>query len=199
MANNPYEVLGVSSTATDDEIKQAYRSLAKKYHPDNFADDPNATEMAEKMMKEINEAYDSIMNMRRGGNAYSNTSSDFNAVAIRNLISSNRLDDALRMLDQVPVDKRNAEWYFLTGSVQYKRGWLEVAYTNFSTACRMDPNNQEYRTALNQIQYSRGGYNPYRTGGGPRTVECNSCDGCMGLLCLDTCCECMGGDCIGCC
>ena len=64
---NPYEVLGVSPTATDDEVKTAYRNLAKKYHPDNFNQDPAAAEMAQEKMQQINEAYDSVIRMRRGG------------------------------------------------------------------------------------------------------------------------------------
>ena len=60
---NPYTVLGVDRTATDDEIKKAYRELAKKYHPDNYADSPLA-DLAEEKMKEINEAYDAIQRER---------------------------------------------------------------------------------------------------------------------------------------
>lgn len=195
---DPYEILGVSKSATDEEIKNAYRELARKYHPDNYVGNPLA-DIAEEKMKEINDAYDKIMNKRRSGkdtggySAYKNSRfSD-----IRTVISQNRLDDAQRLLDMVEIGERDAEWYFLNGSVQYKRGWFENAYTNFATACRMDPANSEYRAALNQIQYSRRGGNPYRTTGGGR--ECDSCDLCMGLWCADSCCECMGGDCIGCC
>ena len=62
--SDPYKVLGVSPNATDDEIKTAYRELAKKYHPDNYAESPLA-DLASEKMKEINEAYDTIMNDRR--------------------------------------------------------------------------------------------------------------------------------------
>ena len=64
--NNPYEVLGVSENASDEEIKAAYRKLAKKYHPDNYADSPLA-DVAEQKMKEINEAFDTINQLREKG------------------------------------------------------------------------------------------------------------------------------------
>ncbi len=77
--NNPYEVLGVSETATDEEVKAAYRNLAKKYHPDNYTDSPLA-DVAEQKMKEINEAYDMINQMRQKGKGTGSTgSSSYNA------------------------------------------------------------------------------------------------------------------------
>ena len=69
---DPYKVLGVSPNATDDEIKEAYRALVKKYHPDKFADSDLA-ELANEKMKEINSAYDEIQKMREGGGSSSNS------------------------------------------------------------------------------------------------------------------------------
>lgn len=210
--SDPYKVLGVSPSATDEEIKAAYRELAKKYHPDNYANTPLADFATEKM-KEINEAYDTIVSQRRnGGNAgnpgaaggypgygYGGYRANSSFSDVRNLIMTGRFADAEQILNGVPMDGRNAEWYFLKGSVLYKRGWLEEASNHFSRACQMDPTNPEYRAAMNQILNQRngryGGYNPNMQGAG----GCNSCDVCSSLICADCCCECMGGDLISCC
>ncbi|MGN0479696.1 MAG: DnaJ domain-containing protein [Hominenteromicrobium sp.] len=208
---DPYKVLGVSPSATDEEIKDAYRKLAKKYHPDQYADSPLA-ELAGEKMKEINEAYDTIVSQRKnrtaggyasaGGYSYNNVrgsgNSGFNDV--RSYIMAGRIADAEQLLNGVPVESRNAEWYFLKGSVLYRRGWLEEAKEHFTRACQMDPGNPEYQAALNQAMNQRsgvyGGYNPnMNTGMG----SCNTCDVCNSLICADCCCECMGGDLIPCC
>ena len=200
---DPYEVLGVQPTATDDEVKAAYRNLARKYHPDNYVDNP-LSDLAQEKMQEVNEAYDTIVRMRKEGNT-GNPNGGYRAPNggpsrygdIRNMIMQNRLMDAEMLLDGIPAHARDAEWFFLKGSVLHKKGWLEEAYNHFSTACRMDPNNFEYRQALNRADAGRhtGSYHT-----GPATAQgCSACDVCQTLICMDCCCECMGGDLIACC
>lgn len=198
---DPYSVLGVSPNATDDEVKKAYRDLARKYHPDNYVDNPLA-DLAQEKMKEINEAYESITRARSGGGQ---SSSAYNAGAyggaggggsadfagIRQAINANNLDYAERALNG--MQSRPAEWYFLMGSVNYRRGWLDRARQFYQMACRMDPGNAEYRQALS---YMNAGGSPYRTaqGGAMSGTDC-----CTSLICADCLCECLGGDLIGCC
>ena len=185
---DPYKVLGVSPSATDEEVKDAYRKLAKKYHPDQYADSP-LKDLADEKMKEINEAYDAITAQRKAGGgqgyngAYNNVgaggSSGFNDV--RSLIMSGRIADAEQILNGVPPERRNAEWYFLKGSVLYRRGWLEEAKDHFSRACQMDPGNPEYRQALEFMK--TGTRRAYRPGDGQFGTEL-----CGGNLCLPLCC-----------
>ena len=199
---DPYSVLGISKNATDEEVKSAYRELARKYHPDNYADNPLA-DLAGEKMKEINDAYDAVMNSRKSGSKKLNNSGYYNSAAssfpeVRSLINQGRLEQAQELLDGVPPSARTAEWYFLNGTVLYRRGWFDQAYTSFATACRMDPSNAEYRDALNRAQGQAGRqYNPYRSYG--NTGNMDACNCCSNLLCADCLCECLGGDLIPCC
>ncbi len=200
---DPYVILGIDKNATDDQVKNAYRELAKKYHPDNYADNP-LSDLAEEKMQEINEAYDTIMNSRKKRNSsYSGNNSNYYSQNskfsdIRSLIASNRIEEAQELLDGVPPEKRDAEWYFLNGTVLYKRGWFDNAFTSFSTACNMDPANPEYREAFSRMHRGRNGFtqNPYRSS---PNMGGNACDFCTSLICADCCCEAMGGDLIPCC
>ena len=209
--NNPYDVLGVNQNSTDEQVKSSYRTLAKKYHPDNYTDNP-LKEFADEKMRDINAAYDEIMDSRRSGgntsnnssNSYSRSSSGSSKFAdIRSMIQSNRLVEAEELLDGVPINSRDAEWYFLKGSVFYSRGWLDDALNNFTTACRLDPNNTEYRAALNRMGWQKGGgmggygQGQYRPQGGQQMGGCTACDVCQGLICADCLCDILGGG--GCC
>lgn len=201
---NPYEVLGVSPDATDAEIKSAYRELAKKYHPDNYAQSPLA-DLAEEKMKQVNEAYDKICEMRKNpssssGSSYTSYANSTNAYYtntsypdVRRLIKEGRLDDAMQILNG--VNNRNAEWYYLMGMIFSRKGYTEQAYSYFQTAFRMEPNNAEYQSALNNAN-NRRNYNPsgYNTS---NSMGCSMCDICTGILCMNCCCECLGGN--GCC
>ena len=203
---DPYEVLGVSRTATDEEIKSAYRKLAKKYHPDNYNNSPLAS-VAEEKMKEVNEAYDAINAERKGGstsnnsyggysnNRYSNYSGSTEYMNVRQLIQQGRIDEAERILDAVATGNRSAEWYFLRGMCYYRKGWTQQAASNFQTASNMDPNNQEYRSAVfnmnRQGGFGYGGYNNPQ--GQPQGAQCSCCDICAAIWCADCCCDCMRG------
>ena len=155
MNKNPYDVLGVQRNASEQEIKTAYRDLAKKYHPDNFSD-AAMKELAEEKMKEINEAYD-LLTRNGGANGYS--TSEFGT--IRALINSHKFSEAEIKLDAMNAQDRNAEWHFLKGCVLSQRGWYLDAQRFFEIASRMDPNNIEYRQAYESMRntaysYSQG-------------------------------------------
>ena len=206
--NDPYKILGVSPNATDDEIKSAYRNLAKKYHPDNYADSP-LRDLASEKMKEINEAYDEVTRRRKeaasgaasgGYGSYGSAQGGSYSAAtsypdVRNMMQSGRFADAEQILNGVPVGSRSPEWFYLKGIVLYRRGWLDEAYSHLQTACQQEPTNLEYRAAFNRLQAQRnGGYNKSRSQNG-----ISGCDICAGLWAADCCCECMGGDLIPCC
>lgn len=191
---DPYKVLGVSRDATDDEIKKAYRELARKYHPDNYAGNPLA-DLVEEKMKEVNEAYDQIQKERASGTSSSGAGGSF--AHVRELINQRRYSDAELILDAVSQANRNAEWNFLKGCVLIQRGWYFDAQKYLETACYLDPTNSEYRSVLDRIKQNSGNYSTsYRTS---RSSGASPCDICTGLICADCLCECCGGDLISCC
>lgn len=188
---DPYSVLGVSQSASDDEVKKAYRELARKYHPDNYQNNPLA-DLAEEKMKEINEAYDMITKQRSGSHQNSGStgygttqsrsysSQDPSYARIRSLINAGNLNAAEQLLYQMP--SKNAEWYFLSGSIAYRKGWLDEAMQNYTLAVQMDPNNMEYRQALAMMQQRSAGYRPYNSHSS--TTECDPCSTYLCLSCM---------------
>ena len=198
---DPYRVLGVEPTASDDEIKRAYREMARKYHPDNYQNNPLA-DLAEEKMKEINEAYDQITKQRAGGGGYNASNAGYQRQQssyqqqsysggsvyqqARQAINLGDLGRAEQLLRTAPA--QNGEWHFLMGSIAYRKGWLDEAMQHYQMACRMDPTNGEYRQALAMMQNGGQAYRPYGYGGGM-----DACDCCTSLMCLNCLCGGCGG------
>lgn len=208
---DPYQVLGIPRTATDDEVKKAYRTLARKYHPDNFAGSAQAAG-SEEIMKEINEAYDAIQKERQGkktsgsyssyggtGSYHTYTSSGTTSFyEVRRLISEGHYSDAELIIDSTPAGDRGAEWNYLKGCLLTQRGFYYDAMRYIEIACYLDPTNQEYRETKNRLRMRSQNFgNPYRTANGSN--DCDLCSLCSTLICCDSCCECCGGDLISCC
>lgn len=220
MTKNPYEVLGVSPSASDDEIKKAYRDLTRKYHPDANVDNPLA-DLAEEKFKEVQEAYDTIMRERSSGSSggysyggagssgsyggstgygsgYQNGQIDPRLQAAVNYINSRRYREALNTLDQ--VQERSALWYYLSGCANAGMGNNVLARDHAAQAVNMEPNNPQYRQLLNQLEFSSRRYqgSPYGSGYGMGGSSCGTGNMCCDLFIADQLCECMGGDLCSC-
>lgn len=164
---NPYEVLGVSPNDDEDTIKKAYRALVKKYHPDRYANTPMA-DMANEKLKEINLAYDTICGKAQpqqdaysgqgGYSGYNSAAFEASFENVRRLISMRSLAAAEAMLNSLP---QNAEWFYLMGVICLNRGWYSRAKEFITRACTLDPNNAEYRAALDSFANRAGSYRTY--------------------------------------
>lgn len=201
---DPYQVLGVSPSASDEEIKKAYRNLAMKYHPDNYADNP-LSELAEEKMKEINQAYDQIQKERASGSSYRSSSSssgysyggsrsssspEYNEIRMK--LNNRDFYGAETLLNNISQDRRGAEWNFLMGCVCVGKNNVFDAQKYVDQAVYMDPSNGEYRDLQARLRNSgafRGfggaGYSNYNTANGN---NCDMCDICSLLICLDCLC-----------
>lgn len=171
---DPYQVLGVSPDASDEEIKRAYRKLAKQYHPDANPGD----EMAAKRMQEVNEAYDQIKNPEKyrsqpqGGGyqpygsygdpfggyqrSYAEPNFEGHYQAAYNYIRFRRYREALHVLDSMP--KRDGKWYYLCALAQEGMGNQVTALEYMKRAVSMEPDNLDYQRELSRMEYGGSTY-----------------------------------------
>lgn len=188
---NPYEVLGVSENASEEEIKRAYKELVKKYHPDKYQNNPLA-DLAEEKLQEVNEAYDMIMKGKAsggysGGQSSGNVRGDY--MQVRRFIDQGNLQAAERILNS--TRDRSAEWFFLSGMLSYRKGWYDDALNKLRTATDMDPNNYEYSQAYGRIINMGGGYQNQAYGRGYNSNDDMCCQMLQCYICADCCFDCI--------
>lgn len=173
--DDPYQVLGVSPDASDEEIKRAYRRLAKQYHPDLH---PGDREAAQKM-QQINAAYEQIKNPQKtsqqsgtygsyggydpfGGyrrNDYGQTrEGDPYQRSAAQYIRFGRYREALNALEN--SRERNARWYYLSAVANYQLGNQITALEHIRRAVSMEPDNGTYLDLLRRME---NGGTAYRT------------------------------------
>lgn len=211
---NPYEVLGIDKRATDEQIKEAYRELVKKYHPDKYQDNPLA-DLAEEKLREINEAYEMLMKpTSHTGSSYTGSSSAYGAYNsstygssqrgtngsqygntyyggttygtgyegtysgtgsgdyydIRSALDRNDIQAARQLL--ASRNNRTAEWYFLSGVMNYKSGYYDAALQYMRQAMHMDPSNMEYQDVYRRVSGSGAIYRASSTSRGYSGSDC---------------------------
>lgn len=194
MIDDPYKILGLEEGASPDDIKTAYRKMAKLYHPDLHPNDPHITEK----MNAVNEAYDMLTNpnkyaAKRAQEEAQKEDAEVEIVADRSpaatakvinrptvlegdspeiqqvvtLLNGNRFIDAIQTLTQIPSKGRNARWYYLSALANQMLGNSTLATEQIQKACQLDPQNQAYMDLL--LQFQEVSHTPGRKSGFPIT------------------------------
>ena len=151
---DPYQVLGVSSDASDETIAKAYKKLAKQYHPDIHPDD----ERASQKMSKINQAYDRIKEMRTNGSAsWDSDDASQGLGRAETLVRLGRFFEALHDLRN--INDKTARWHFLVSICYGHLGQFEQAMVHIEAALNEEPDHPEYnqwKATLTQGYQSRG-------------------------------------------
>lgn len=165
MFDDPYQILGVSPDASDEEIKQAYRRLAKQYHPDRNPGDEHAA----KKMQQINAAYEQIKNPAAykrtagagsgygsyggygnyGGYSQQSAGDQYHNAAYQYILFG-RYREALNILQN--VQNKDARWYYLSALAHDGIGNQVTALEHIRRAVSMAPDNPEYLQTLNAME-----------------------------------------------
>lgn len=210
MNKHYYEILGVSESATDEEIRARYEELKKKYSEERFLEGEAGNEAA-RMLNRIDVAYNEIMTERSEKHSAENAGSSY--AKVDEYIRAGKINEAQAVLDE--FNERPAEWHYLQSVVFYKKNWMNESKKQLEIAIQMDGSNEKYRTAYNKlkekIEYdkrqaetphtqqgtyqdqSAGGYDEQQQQmGGGFCEQCATCCACNMLFncCLNACCGC---------
>ena len=206
-------ILGVDKNATQSEILEAYKQK-RAYYQAHVFDEGESGAQAASMLNQLDDAYQQAMEMAvesatvtgEGESAYEQ---------VKQAIRSKDIETAQKLLDDMSY--RGAEWHYYQSVVFYEKNWLNDTKKQLEIALQMDPQNEKYKRALDNLKKKIDGSRPYDKEGSQGVYNADStqtdrtytqrdgavadgiCSACQALWCADCCCECMGGDLIRCC
>lgn len=213
MPTNPFVIIGVDKNATQSEILEAYKQK-RAYYQAHVFDEGESGAQAASMLNQLDDAYQQAMEMAiesatvtgEGESAYEQ---------VKQAIRSKDIETAQKLLDDMSY--RGAEWHYYQSVVFYEKNWLNDTKKQLEIALQMDPQNEKYKRALDNLKKKIDGSRPYDKEGSQGVYNADStqtdrtytqrdgavadgiCSACQALWCADCCCECMGGDLIRCC
>ena len=206
-------ILGVDKNATQSEILEAYKQK-RAYYQAHVFDEGESGAQAASMLNQLDDAYQQAMEMAvesatvtgEGESAYEQ---------VKQAIRSKDIETAQKLLDDMSY--RGAEWHYYQSVVFYEKNWLNDTKKQLEIALQMEPQNEKYQRALDNLKKKIDGSRPYDKEGAQDVYNADStqtdrtytqrdgavadglCTACQALWCADCCCECMGGDLIRCC
>ncbi len=196
--SNPYEILGITPSASDAEIKKAYRTLSRNYHPDANVNNPHK-DLAEEKFKQVQQAYDQIMKEKQQGYSYGSnrTYSGFSSgsgdgsielQAAANYIASRHYKEALNVLNSVSISERDARWYYYSAVANAGIGNTITATEHIDRAVALEPSNMEYRQLKQHLEF--GGTWYQSMGQGYERPYAGTGNWCLSMLFLNMLCNC---------
>lgn len=216
MPNDPFVILGIDKNATQSEITEAYQKLKAQYQEHVFDEGESGAEAA-RMLGVVEDAYNRAMELTHE-NAEVSGEGESSLDSVKEAVRKKQPDLAQQELDKISY--RGAEWHYLQSIVFYEKNWLNDSRKQLEIAIEMDPTNDKYTRALENLKKKIDGSRPYDKEGSNGVYGSQSnqnysagrsysqaqpsatdgcCAACEALWCADCCCECMGGDLIRCC
>ncbi len=204
---NAYEILGLSETATDQELEARYKQLRAKLQQDRFLPGEEGEDASEKLQR-LEVAYRDIVAMREEAKQQSTAKEETDFSEIQQMIKDNKLDEAQSKLDS--YETQDAEWHYVQSILFYKRNWFLESKKQLELACQMDPGNKRYKQSLEKLTKilasntispdqmrtsSRPADSGPTVGAGNGTCSGNSCLDCLLCNACCNCASCMGGGC----
>ncbi len=204
---DPYQVLGISRNASDEEIKKAYRNLSRRYHPDANINNPNK-DQAEEKFKQIQQAYDQIMKEKQQGTGdYGNGYGGYAGFgggyygtgqftrqeesgrlqAAANYIQHRYYKEALNVLNDIPLTERQGRWYYYSAVANQGMGNTATALEHIRRAVELEPSNIQYRQFQEHMEY---GGTWYTTRGNVYERPYSGSDWCWKMIMLNLFCNC---------